>query len=126
MSFTKKTIEVIQVFDGEVVAASNSAISVAVPIRYYSPEGFFSLQVEVTGSGTLDITVEGSNNNVDFLTPSGVSNVATGFTATSGPGSNGKDIFLVDPNMVLDAIKIKATETGGVNPATISAWLCIQ
>ena len=111
----------VKVFDAEAVAKSGSATSVEISTS--NVEGFFCLQWEVTGDGTVKFEVLPSNNGDDFLDTE--PDIATGQTKTSGPGSNGKNLvsFGIPP---CRSFKIMATETGGSKSVTVSAWLKAQ
>ena len=115
-------VSTFHIFKSQEVAAAGSASSGAIDLGVPVQQGYFSIQVEVTGDGTLKLEYLLSNNDVDYLEPSAASDIATGIASDSGPGSNGKDIYSFKP-MAGRYIKIKATETGESNVATISAWL---
>lgn len=117
--FTKKVI------DSETISAGGNFVSEAIKLNEVVYQGYFSLQVEVSGDGTCKFEAEESVNGVDFLVPSEATDIASGVTKTSGPGSDGKDIYSFYP-LVAGHLKIKVTETGGVNSVTVSAWVAIQ
>ena len=124
MSVGQGTITVIKIFDSEVLAASGTATSAVIPLDEIKSDGFFSIQFEATGSGTLTTEYQLSNNDgLDnkpgtYLTPTGASDITTAAAA-------GNDIISFNPELA-KKMKIKITEAGGANSITVSAWLCIQ
>lgn len=122
-------IYVKKIFDAQTVAAGGDETSDAVDLGGLSGPGYFSLQVEITGTGTAKFEFLLCNNVTtyggDYLEPSGSVDIATGVTATSGPGSDGKDIFSFSP-ILGRSLKIKCTETGSSNDVVVSAWLAMH
>ena len=108
--------------DAVTIAASGTDTSDAILFGTRVPDGFFSLQVTLTGSGTAKIEYQLSNDGTDYLTPSSASDVVTTHTVSSGPGSDGKDIYKIE-SMVTRGMKIKVTETGGANSITVTNTL---
>jgi hypothetical protein len=108
-----------------VITASSSDTSERIDFGTKVPVGFFSVQVTLTGSGTGKVEYELSNDGTNFLTPTEADDIVTAHTVTSGPGSDGKDMYSFSP-MVSRAMKIKVTETGGANPITVTVTLVYQ
>ena len=77
-----------------------------------------SFQYEITGDGTLQFEVFVRVGGGSWI----LSNTFNGYTKTSGPSGDGKDIvpLLIKPG---DSIYIKATETGTSNACVLSLWL---
>ena len=97
--------------------------SPAISLVNAQSNGFFSIQLLLTGDGTLaDLFYQVSIDGVNFLKPVSADSIVTTFTATSGTGSNGRDILAFNPELAV-AIKFGATVTG---TATLSAMLCMQ
>lgn len=97
--------------------------SPAVVYERYKPDGYFSLQLTVTGAGTVKVEYEISNNDADYIEPSTATDiVAAGFGVTSGPASDGKTIVSFQPP-ISKTMRIVITATG---TATVSAWLSMQ
>ena len=119
------TIESHKVFNAVTVAASGTSLWSGIDLNQVRPDGYFSLQVAVSGDGTAKFEYLISNDNSNYLEPSSAADIAAGITKTSGPGSDGKDIYSFNPEMAR-YLKIKITETGGANSVTITAWLAIQ
>lgn len=113
------------IFNGESIAASGSKTSNAFNLSSIKPNGFFSLQLELTGDGTGKIEFECSNDGKNFLTPSESEDIVTSHTKTSGPGEDGKDIYSFTPPPCM-YLRIKATETGGGNGIVLNATLVMQ
>ena len=121
-------IEVLQIFDAEAVMASGTGQSGAVTLQSRSKvEGFFSLELEITGDGTCKAEYQLANSAAsNCRVPENAVAIATNLTKTSGPNSDGK-VFLEgwSPG-VAKFIKILITETGGANSVTINGWLAVQ
>ena len=113
----------IPVFQSEAIAQNNSAEYV-IDLNRYNCQGFFSLQLVLTGAGNVDVTWSVSANNSDFITPTGTDPVFDDFDATSGPGSNGKDIASFDCPLAR-WLKITVTENNA-GAVVAGAWLTIQ
>jgi hypothetical protein len=112
-----------EVFTAEEVAASGSALTRVIDVGQSG--GQFSVQVELTGDGTATIDWVGSNDGTDYIKPNGASDIVAGFIKTSGPGSDGKHIYSFNV-IPIKFIKLKITETGGVNSVTLTATIAIQ
>ena len=112
-------------FTSEVIIASAFARSEVIDLDAYVKDGFFSIQLILTGDGTAKVEYEVSNTGFDYVTQSDAEDIiVSGFTKTSGPGSDGKDLisFDVEPS---SKMKIKITETGGADSITISAAVLV-
>lgn len=120
--FVRETT-VFQIFDGETVTAGSTATSDAIDIS--GAVGYFSIQVAVTGSGTASFEYLLSLDGADFFEPSSASDIATGVTVTSGPGSDGKEIYSFSPELA-KYLKIKITETGTSDSVTADVFLGVQ
>ena len=86
--------------------------------------GLFSMQVENTGDGALQLQYEISVDNVTYVTPSAAVDICSGFTKTSGPGSGSTDIFVFSP-LFARYIQFKATASGGAS-VILLAKLAVQ
>lgn len=116
---------VIQIWGSESIAKSASAETQAYNLDWYHLQGFFSLQVNMTGDGTGTFTFGLSNDKTNYLYSSDAGDdIVTAHTKTSGPGGDGIQIYSFDP-AVAGYIKIKATETGGSSGIVVSAWLAM-
>ena len=83
------------------------------------PVGFASLQIEISGSGTLQITHESSNDGNDYNVADGGSDIVTALTA-------GSELYAFDLPFAR-YLKLIFTETGGGNSVTVTkATLAVQ
>lgn len=112
----------LKIFDEEVVAADSSVYSSLLDLSMLRTDNA-TLQVEVSGEGRVKFEYLLSANGIDFMAVDGVSNtIKADIMKNSGPSANGK--MLVNFTFkVAEYMKIKCTETGCVNPMTVSAWL---
>ncbi len=112
-----------QVFNAEAIT-QNTSVELIVPLERSNFEGFFSLQIELTGAGNVDIIYALSNNDIDYITPAAAADIFTAFGVVSGPGTDGKDIASFEP-MLHQFLKIIATEQNA-GAVVLSAWLAVQ
>ena len=111
-------------FSATAILAAASSTSDAIDISQV--EGFFSLQIAVTGDGTAKFEYLASNDGTTYVTQTAAGDViASSFTKTSGPGSDGKDIVTFEPELC-KFIKIKCSETGGAQAIAVTATIAIQ
>jgi len=115
-------VVVTKVFTAETIAAGGSALSGVIDLGSVSQIGEAGLQVEVTGTGTAMFEALTSNHLADFIRPSTIPAIKTGFVATSGPDSDGKDAFTV-PMIVHRYLKIQASETASATAIVVTAYL---
>jgi len=77
-----------KVFNAEAIAKSEIAFSNAIKLRERSPEGYFRLQLALTGSGTCKLEWLVSADGYNYLVPTGYDNViCSDFTKSSGSHS---------------------------------------
>jgi hypothetical protein len=88
-------------------------------LERFNFDGFFSLQLLMTGAGTLQGEYLLSLNGTSWVTPSDApdSPIFTGFTA-------GEDMWSFEP-MLHRYFRLLLTETAGAD-VTVSGWLGIQ
>lgn len=106
--------------DAQGVAASGTVYG--QPLDLSGMHGYFSVQVVVTGSGTVDVGYEMSNSDIApqvWSTPVGASNVASGLTA-------GTYLHKFEPETVAKWLRLKVVETGTSDPATVVTDLAAQ
>lgn len=114
------------IFEAETISAGGSSESVALDLVKYAQEGFFSVQISLTGNGVAKLEYELSNDGISFITQTAEADViVSGFTATSGPGLDGKDIISFEPEVAKEMI-IKCTETGGADSVVITAIVIVH
>lgn len=119
-------INVFPLFSAQVVPAGHSVTSDPVNLSNILAVGQLGIQLGVTGDGIITVSYLLSINGADFIPADGTGvDVLTEFTKTGGPDSDGKFMYPLGP-MVAPEIKIKITETGGADPATVSLWLAVQ
>ncbi len=120
-----KYLNTVEIFSTETITKNTNESSDAIDLNKYQPEGYFSLQVVLTGDGTGKFEYLVSNDGSNYLEPSGASDIATGHTKTSGPGGDGIDIYTFQPG-VARFMKIKVTETGTANDVVVTITLLVQ
>lgn len=118
-----KSIQIKEVFTTEEIAAAGSALSEKIDVGLSGGEA--TLQLELAGDGAATVEWLGSNNGVDFATPATLSEICTGFTKTTGPGSDGKYIYAFTISAV-KYIKIKVTETSTTDSITVTVILAVR
>jgi len=119
-------ISVIQIFKDEIFIASGTAEFI-IDLERENANGYFSLQMVVTGSaaGVLKGEYKVSNNNVNFVEPTGATDIFEGLDKDGGPLSDGVDMYSFEPELS-KFLKVVITETGGAAGVTFGAWLAIQ
>ncbi len=95
------------------------------PIEMATSQGLFGLQLAVSGDGTLKVEALLSNDGTTYRTKEGATEVLTGITKTSGPGSDGKLITDYDVGYS-KFFKVKFTETGGANSVGMAASIAAR
>lgn len=131
MSNNQYNLDNLKIIDNRTIPASGVLTSDFVNTNQRKLMGNISIQIQVTGTGTVKLEWSQSNsfnesNGIgDFVKPSAGHTIVTGFTAASGSDSNGKDILSV-PMINCMYFKIICTETGGANSAVVNAWLSLQ
>jgi hypothetical protein len=114
-----------KIFNATTITASGVANSVPIDLPTHT-EGFFSLQIALTGDGTTKFEYAISNDGVTYVTQTATADqIVSGFTKTSGPGGDGKDIITFEPE-VTKKMKIICTETGTSDSVTITVTLLIR
>lgn len=119
--------------EARTLAASGVDYSPMFEMKQFKAVGFFSLELEMTGDGTLKVEYLLSNkaNPVigDFLKPTGVSDIITAFTKTTGPGSDGHDLYqfpVAGEAIFAKWIVLKFTETGTSDGVVVNYYPNIQ
>lgn len=115
----QNSIFVNRAMPGVTISASGSYTTQAFDLNEIKPNGYFGLQVTVSGSGTCKFEYLCSIDGVNFVEPTGATDIASGVTTVTSALTS----FTPAPCRY---IKIKCTETGGANSVTVTAWLCIQ
>ena len=116
-----------RLFTSQSISASANATSNPLDLRNIATNGFFSVQYTLTGTGTAKIEYNLSNEDAmtNLLEPTSAADIASGLTATSGPGADGKDVVSFAPELAR-WLRIKVTETGGANAVVMTLDLAVQ
>lgn len=102
------------VFSGTVAAGETINLNVSA-----GEEGFFSVQPIFTGSGTLRLQYQTSNDNTNWSTAASIIDSASSGTVYPYPAT-GVNIFARYQRLVI-------SETGSANPVVITGlWRCVQ
>ena len=112
------------VYSAVTIGASGTSLS--APLDCTLSSGIFSLQLDITGDGTLQLDAKVSNDGVTYLIPDGASAIKTGLTKTSGPGGDGKIFIGFQTLGVSRFVKILLTETGTASTVTVTGTLAVQ
>jgi hypothetical protein len=116
-------ITVIQIFNQAL--ATSAVITDTIDLSRFNVEGFFSLQIKLTGTGNVDVIWAASNDGVNFITPAATDDIFSAFGPSSGPGSDGIDIASFDP-LLAKFLKFTATGQGAGAITLIHCTLAIQ
>ena len=116
-----------KVFTSAAIGASGTATSQAYDLQQLNASGFFSLDMTLVGDATIKCeyqTTSTVTNNVPsgFNEPISASDILTGFTKTSGSGSDGTSSFSFAP-IPARYLNILCTETGTSNSGTLTSVL---
>lgn len=113
--------QALTVFSAQAVVKNTAVLSDEIDVS--NVVGYFALQWEidsVAGTGTAKFEALPTMNGKDFLNIG--TDIATGQTNATGPGSDGKNAasFLIAP---CGAMQIQVTETANAEDVVVSAWL---
>ena len=111
----------VTIADGETAVAAGHSYS-PVTINTEGLEGFFALQGQIEGGGAARIEYQTSADGAAFTEPQGARDIIEGFTATSGPASDGRFYVQFEPDFCR-YLRIVITETGGVSSITPTVTL---
>ena len=106
--------------EAQLIALSGTFYTPSINLNDFIQNGYFSAYLGVTGNGTCKVEYQLSFDNINWVT--GSSAVFTGYTKTSGLGSNGKEIASFTP-AASDYMRFKITEIGAANSITITLKL---
>jgi len=82
--------------------------------------GLFSLQLILTGDGTLTVTYLLSHDGVHFVTPVTASEIVADFGATDGPDSDGIDLLPFDLELA-PQLRLQFEETSTTDAVVVTA-----
>jgi len=128
VTFAGEPIKSITTHQTETILAGGNSTSSTIKLRGvnpYGPDGFFSLQLALSGSGIAKIEYLLSNNGTDFIEPAAATDILSNFTSTSGPSNDGKTIVSFSP-AICQYMQIKVTETGGSDSIIVSIVVAYQ
>ena len=113
------------IFNAKSIASGANASSEKIDLRSLAANGVFSLQYEITGSGTVKFEYLLSNEDAatNMIEPSTATDIGSSLTATTGPGANGLDILPFEPE-IARWLQIKCSVTSAT--AVVTAWIAIQ
>lgn len=108
-------IYTVDLFEAEVIAAGQSATSDIVEVNSIRPLGQFASQLLIAGDGVIDIELFVSINGTSFVP---YEKLFEGYTAGE----------YLEPHSLAICLKFYAvaTETGGIDSATVSQWMGVQ
>ena len=116
-------IAVQKAFDAVEMTNTQTSTSAAHDLVPMQPAGYFSLQLDVSGTGGLSrVDYQISNDGATFVTPTNGNPIVEDFTVGSGPASNGVDLLPIYP-ILGRYIRISATSTGRL---ALSGWFALQ
>jgi len=109
----------IEAFAGTTIAASATSDAFDLDFGIFRPDGFASLQIAITGTGTAKIYYTSSNDGLTYVVGDDAVDIITAMTV-------GEKFLSIEP-IFSKYIKIYVEETGGANAITITkAILAIQ
>lgn len=118
-------ISVFNVCNAQTVTHSTYIYSDALNLNEIVSEGYFSAELKVTGTGTVKVEGLLSFDGITYLEPTTLADIFTGFTQTSGLGTNGREILSFTPPAA-NYLKFKITETGGVSDPVVTLKVAIS
>ena len=126
-AFAENRIKTKTICQTATVSASGSYTPVTLNLS--SLEGSFSMQFQVSGSGTATMVYALSNDGVTYSLPTtglaGEGAIFTGITATSGGGVNGIVFDDFTPEFA-KYMQIGIWETAGADPISVTATVAYR
>ena len=107
-------------YTGYTIAAGVTVVCPKTVNLRQAEYGIFTLQLVLTGSGTLTVTYLLAHDGVHFLTPVTASEIVVDFTDTSGPESDGVDLIPFDLELA-PQLKLVFEETTTTDSVTVTA-----
>ena len=104
-----KNVGMFTLFNGTAVLATENLDSPVFNVRDYPCNGSFAIWVEETGDGTAKYTYQVSWDRINFITPSGASDIVTAFIKATG--TSGVDYYRFAPGPA-PYLRINVEETG--------------
>lgn len=120
-----RDIYIKRLLNSRIITAGDSHTSTSIDLGDYTNNGEFGASIVLTGSGRVDVSYELSYDNVTYVLPTTAFDIYTGFSATSGAASNGKDIIEFTPE-VARYIRLKVDEVSTTDDVVATIWLGIH
>jgi hypothetical protein len=98
-------------YTGHTIVADDTVICPKIVNLRQAEYGLFSLQLIVTGNGTVTVTYLLAHNGVNFLTPVTASEIVVDFGKADGPDSDGIDLLPFDLELA-PQLQLQFEETG--------------
>jgi len=119
-------ISAICVFNAQTIPAGGYITSDVIDLGL-AQNGYFAIEPTISSVGGCAVTLTYlvSISGVTFLTPTSASNIITGMSETSGPSSNGVDVYTFTPELGKQ-MKIRATDVSGATASVIVGWLAVS
>lgn len=132
-------VHAIKIFDAVTTDSAEMAQSENIIISDMQLEGFFALDIQISGDGTAEIWYEvdtAYDDSFSFIRPQSVTEtyeqtslIASGLTKTSGPDGDGHVYISFQP-VVCRKMRIIVHETSmsssGYEPVTVTGYLVAQ
>ena len=123
-SADKNVIKTWQIFNAETITAGATSTNVypdgvvGFDMTSFKPDGYFALQITITGTGTGTFQAQMSNDGTNFAIPDGVDDIVAAMAA-------GTAIYQFSVP-VGKYLRILCTEAGGLNSIVVTAYLTVQ
>ncbi len=115
-------VKMATMMDGGTAVAAGHAYSPTYVSLDFQKDGYFAVQGRIQGSGTAKVEYWVSADGTTYREPQNGSDIVSGFTATSGPLSDGRFYAQFSPDFC-QFLMIVVTETGGVSTITPTIYL---
>ena len=112
-----------KLFSAKTIGAGTSETSETINLQNAKTNGFFAVQLTMTGDGTLGLVYEISIDETNFVQPTGFTAITTAFSKTSGTAGDGTDIIAFNPEL---CIAIRFTATATTSDVVLTATLAMQ
>ena len=107
-------------YTGYTIAAGVTVVCPRTVNLRQAEYGIFTLQLILTGDGTLTVTYQLAHDGVHFLTPDTASEIVVDFSDVSGPGTDGVDLVPFDLELA-PQLRLKFEETTVTDPVIVTA-----
>ena len=120
----QNVIKTWRIFNAETITAGATSTNVypggvvGLDLTSFKPDGYFALQITITGTGTGTFQAQMSNDGTNFAIPNGVDDIVAAMAA-------GTAIYQFSVP-VGKYLRILCTEAGGLNSIVVTAYLTVQ